>query len=204
MVIDGAVDRANVAATLRERGLTLAAIAERLVVSRSTVIRLLDPEAAERHRAKSREAKRRRTGVCVDCGGTTRYSGQAGKSTAVRCRACQDYAQTEARIWTADVVTTAIRRFAADNGRPPHAREWVRANPELGYPAIQSVYRTTSESTSPFRSWNAAIAAAGFEPLPPGTRVRAVERRAETGTLLQDAGPRSVKTDGRSSQTTRA
>jgi hypothetical protein len=41
----------------------------------------------EKSRRLSREAKRRRTGTCIDCGAVTRY---AGKSSAVstRCPAC--------------------------------------------------------------------------------------------------------------------
>lgn len=46
------------------------------------------PEALERNRVASREAKRRRRGVCVDCGAETRYAGKNGNAISMRCQAC--------------------------------------------------------------------------------------------------------------------
>lgn len=43
----------------------------------------------------SREAKRRRTGTCVDCGATTRYNGH-GVAVSARCVACANARRGEA------------------------------------------------------------------------------------------------------------
>lgn len=45
------------------------------------------PASIENNRRLSREAKRRRTGTCVDCGTTTRYNGH-GHSVSERCPRC--------------------------------------------------------------------------------------------------------------------
>lgn len=44
--------------------------------------------AHENARRLSREAKRRRTGTCADCGTVTRYGGRAGVAVSVRCPSC--------------------------------------------------------------------------------------------------------------------
>lgn len=45
-------------------------------------------EAYERHLEASREAKRRRKGTCVDCGGPTSYAGKGDAAVSLRCRVC--------------------------------------------------------------------------------------------------------------------
>lgn len=44
--------------------------------------------ALENNRRASREAKRRRTGTCEDCGATTRYNGGKGKPVSSLCLSC--------------------------------------------------------------------------------------------------------------------
>lgn len=44
--------------------------------------------ALENNRRASREAKRRRTGTCEDCGATTRYNGHKGKPVSRICNPC--------------------------------------------------------------------------------------------------------------------
>lgn len=60
---------------LREEGMTLREIAERLGLSRSYVSHLSGPNTYENSARMSREAKARRQGKCERCGGPTRYDG---------------------------------------------------------------------------------------------------------------------------------
>lgn len=73
---------------LREQGLTYREIAEQLGISVTYARRILNP-CYDTAQTMSREAKRRRTGQCVDCGATTRYGGQAKTRTvSTRCVPC--------------------------------------------------------------------------------------------------------------------
>lgn len=69
----------------------------------------------------------------------------------------------EPRRWTTASIILAIQAWAAENGRQPSAREWTKATPEA--PASQTVRAI-------FGTWNTAIAAAGFTPLPAHGRTR--------------------------------
>jgi len=140
-------------------------VAKRLGVSTSTVRRWLNPEAADRDRAASRAYKAGRRGVCVDCGGETRYGGQKASGPdgcSIRCSAC---ARVASRIWTAEKIIHAIQVWAAEHGRPPSAREWVRSI-DGRFPSASCVY----QHGAPFRSWADAIEAAGFPRPRPGHR----------------------------------
>lgn len=165
------------AVRMRADGHTYREIAGALGCSITKVQFLLHPERAERSRQKSREAKQRRTGTCVDCGAVTHYNGTDGKSVSERCLPCSQ------RIWTAETVIDAIRRFATANGRPPTATEWENADPERNYPAATSCYRSRPSSPSPFASWNEAIEAAGLTATPRGQ----YERTEHTRELLSRA-----------------
>lgn len=170
------------ARAMRANGAHLRTIAHVLEVSDTTVLRWTDEAYAERQRIEARDRKRAARGVCQDCGGETRYSGRDGRRVSDRCAACQRLLAHAERKWTAETVVAAIRRFAAANGRPPAAREWTRADPELGYPARTAVYRSGSWKGAPFARWADAIEAAGF-PRPrsgyyertPAKRARAAE-----------------------------
>lgn len=61
--------------SLHAAGVAIRAIATALDLSYSTVYRWLNQEYAGRRRRLSREAKRRRTGVCARCGAVARYAG---------------------------------------------------------------------------------------------------------------------------------
>lgn len=63
------------ATELRAQGLGPTAIGRELGVAKTTVVAWTHPSYAARQRRLSREAKRRRTGTCIECGATTRYGG---------------------------------------------------------------------------------------------------------------------------------
>jgi len=68
----------------------------------------------------------------------------------------------ERRIyWTAELVIDAALAWKQAYGRPPSAEQWrkVGTNPILPHPSLKAVERR-------FGSWNAFMAAAGFEPRP--------------------------------------
>lgn len=92
------------AAALRNSGLLAPAIAQRLGVTKNTVYRWLNPVFAEKSRRSSLEAKRKRTGACVDCGSVTRLAKYGGVSS--RCPSCASIA---ARTINHDKVV-ALRR----------------------------------------------------------------------------------------------
>jgi hypothetical protein len=75
-------------APLRAQGLTYAQIAERLGVSRGTVARCFSEASYESTLYTSREAKRRRTGTCEDCGNPTRYNGRTTNGASRYCEPC--------------------------------------------------------------------------------------------------------------------
>lgn len=82
-----AVDRVEHAAVLRRAGWSYPRIAAEFGVHRNTVIRWLYPAYAERNREASRAVKRRRSGTCELCGGTTRYNGH-GQVVSTVCAVC--------------------------------------------------------------------------------------------------------------------
>lgn len=55
------------------------------------------PAALERSRALSREAKRRRTGICEECGDETRYNGHTTNGTSRLCSRCGKKAAGETK-----------------------------------------------------------------------------------------------------------
>lgn len=78
------------AVELRALGNSWNTIAATLGVSHQTARRWASPGFAERARARSREAKQRRTGICVDCGGPTKYAGHkdGNAGASLRCTYC--------------------------------------------------------------------------------------------------------------------
>lgn len=70
-------------------GWTRAAIARQIGVSPNTISRWLDPDVARRNREASLRYKRSLVGICVDCGGPTRYAGTKESTKASRrCKWC--------------------------------------------------------------------------------------------------------------------
>lgn len=153
--------------------MTISEIARHFSVSRSTVNRWIYPGLAEKGRILSREAKRRRTGTCLDCGAVTKYNGHE-HGVSPRCPTCAAIERgKDITIWTEERVISAIQDWNATYGEPPAIPDWnpYAARYELvdearakrwerdrgRWPWFTSVvYR--------FGSWNAAIRAAGFEP----------------------------------------
>jgi predicted transcriptional regulator len=80
--------KSELARAMRASGHSQATTARFLGVSPNTVRRWTDPEYAARQLRLSRNAKRRRTGRCVECGAETHYNGGKGISVSERCVAC--------------------------------------------------------------------------------------------------------------------
>lgn len=157
------VERRELAAraqALRDEGKLQREVAEILGLSRSYAAELTsDPLGV-----KARERKDSYHGVCEGCGAAT--TGSDGREAAPSlCWDCSHGRQTAERKWSRENVIDAIQRFAAANGRPPTATEWIRGDPANGYPPRSAVYRSTghrSNSSAPFAKWADAIEAAGF------------------------------------------
>lgn len=152
---------------LRDEGVTHREIAARLGISRSYANDLdHDPDGTN---ARARKDSYR--GSCVDCGGPT---------TANRCKDCARVLARKERKWTRETVIDAIQRFAAANGRPPLADEWIRADPVNGFPPRTAVYQNKkSDPWQPFVKWADAIEAAGFPRPRVGQYVRRPRRTAQ-------------------------
>jgi Homing endonuclease associated repeat len=135
-------------------GLPFAEIAKRLRLSRSYTNALYhDPTGRDQRALKDTHA-----GTCVECG--ERTSGSNGRQGAPEY--CERCSRAASKRWTRDTVIDAIQRFARDHGRAPTSGEWIGADTDRGYPPRTSVYRSTSTSTAPFKTWADAIEAAGF------------------------------------------
>jgi Homing endonuclease associated repeat len=150
------------AADLRRRlgeGTTQRALADEYGVAQSTMSRWLNPDSAERHRQACRQWKRAHRRTCIDCGGRT----GSWQAEVKRCRSCSADHQRSQTRWTREAILEAIAKWAAEHGRPPASTDWVRAG--AYWPNLTTVQAR-------FASWNAAIAAAGFKPNPPGRRRR--------------------------------
>lgn len=123
--------------------------------------RAANSSSYQRELATARRLKESYRGVCVDCGKPTSWGGGSspGVGPSERCAACRRvYEQTVLKVWTAEAVVAAMRRWAdAHDGRPPTADDWHHAGD--GYPSASTVY---SHGGSPFGSWSDALEAAGF------------------------------------------
>lgn len=110
----------------------------------------------EKSRLASNAAKRRRTGVCVDCGGETRYNGH-GAAVSERCPPCAyRHAAEERKAATRAKLIAAFQAYHAETGEVPRSTEWMLAKRR---PSFTCAYRL-------FGSWRAACEAAGLEPRP--------------------------------------
>jgi hypothetical protein len=108
------------------------------------------------------------TGTCVDCSGKTGWSGQVPPHE--RCNPC---AAAHGKVWTDAAIIEAIQAWGDLHGRPPSAGDWnVADRPESSsFPARLDRFYNGARSwphmntvRKAFGLWNAAIAAAGFEP----------------------------------------
>lgn len=149
---------------LREEGLTLRAIGERLGASPTTIHRWVNPQYARRQNEASRKYKVSLRGTCRECGGITKYSAKRGRPVSDICAPCYHRLRYENRKWTRATIIQEIKHYSARYGGPPAASDWTGANKRRDghrYPPLQSVQRE-------FGSWAAAIEAAGFRRPRPG------------------------------------
>lgn len=84
------------------------------------------------------------------------------------------YTQT---IWTKKRIIDAIKDFNDQYGRPPGSADWnpalaiTQGRPEIAERYYQDdIWPSTTLVTRRFGSWNKAIKAAGFTPLPVGVK----------------------------------
>lgn len=160
-------ERYEEAVRLRAAGWSVGRVADALNLPTSTAWRWLDPEYNERQKQRSRDLKETYRGTCRECGGTTSGCNGPGRAAEL-CGDCSRQKQRDNKIWTRDTVLDAIRRFAAEHGRPPTAYEWLY-RPGPGYPYVNSVMGSGNQ---PFAKWADAIQAAGFPRPGYGRRTR--------------------------------
>ena len=164
-------EKARQAQALRDQGLLLREIAERMGAKLATVHAwIADPDGS-----KLRARKDSYRGTCRECGAPT--SGHAGPSKAAElCASCNGRLQGgKNRLWTQELVVARIREWNDIYGEPPAGPDWMPAkarainDPERErrfldakghWPNVVSVIRL-------FGTWNAAITAAGFTPRAP-------------------------------------
>lgn len=157
-------------APLRERGLMLQQIADRLGISRQFVSDLLNDPDRSRQRVRRERYRRACPGWRRECGALMDGSNGNGPSASRLCVECDRLRIHDERKWTAETVVDAIQRFAEEHGRPPFATEWVHADPVNGYPCSRACYRSTHDAnkSAPFAKWADAVEAAGFPRPEPG------------------------------------
>lgn len=149
-------------------GCNLRDIAAELDVPISTVHAWLrDPDGA-----KARARKDRYRGTCVGCGVPT--TGSRGRDAAPeRCSEC-----AMAWIWDAEHkrILAAFREWFEEFGDRPYATDWnsclarAKGQPERAARSEREPGRwpSTSSVINHFGTWNAAVKAAGFDPVKPG------------------------------------
>jgi hypothetical protein len=115
------------AADMRASGYTYPEISRRTGVPVRTIRRWVNPDH-EVELLSNRESKRRRTGVCQQCGGVTKHSGQATARThpngaSLTCRICNNKnsgARLHHRlVWTPEHIVETLRAAAIQLGRSP-------------------------------------------------------------------------------------
>ncbi len=126
------------------------------------------------------------------CGGTTNPNGPAPSRTGY-CAACLPDKQRQDRRKR---VVDAIRRWVDEHGEIPAATDWSPAlaiqlgQPEAARRSRGGGWPYTTTAVEAFGSWNAAIAAAGFEPRRVGTHRRdgTAEDHARAKELYDELG----------------
>jgi transposase len=142
--------KAAEAQRLRDEGLLLREIAERMDAKLKTVHSwLTDPDGS-----KLRARKDGYRGKCVDCGARTDGSNGPAQA-AIRCQSCRWQYQHDERRWTPEAIVEALQAWAAEHGHPPFARDWDLAGDD--HPSETTVHNECG-------CWNAALRLAGFEP----------------------------------------
>jgi HNH endonuclease len=157
----------ELAAAIRA-GETAVDFAARTEHSKSRCYDLLNDPYGEKARV------RKGTYTCARCGEERAYDG--GLNPPVHCIKCEPIVRAEDHR---ERVIAAIQLWDAMYGRPPTAADWntgqwSRMKPEEErHAAVRWSARRwppTSSVQAAFGSWNAAIAAAGYEPMQTGHR----------------------------------
>lgn len=119
------------------------------------------------------------SGECVDCGRRTEGIASGLERESKRCRGCST---RHARKVAREGYIESIREWAELYGEPPTAADWHIAPSQLAkmHPdrRREALARHSNGRSWPyssgvvqfFGSWNAALLAAGFTPLSPGSR----------------------------------
>lgn len=143
------VERAAQARGLREQGLKLREIAQRMGISRSMAGELIvDPDGS---RARARKAKN--DGVCMDCGARTKGGG--GRIPPKRCGECAKRFREENMRWTPDEIVRAVRAWVDKHGRAPSpSKDWLHAG--VDHPVTSTVVGKVG--------WAEALRRAGCQP----------------------------------------
>lgn len=111
---------------------------------------------------------------CADCGKPLHGASGRGPNAPTRCLPCTNAHNAK---FGREGHIAAIQRFAERYGKPPSATDFQPALARrIGHPEkadrfyADGDYPTTTAVLQMFGSWNAAIEAAGFEPVPVGSR----------------------------------
>jgi hypothetical protein len=150
---------------LRAQGLRLREIAAEMGYAVSTVQAWIkDPD-----RSAEIARKNSYSGACRDCGAATSGSNGPGKAPE-RCHACASALRLE---WSRQRIIESIRGWADRYGAPPAVTDWspkMLRDPSRRNAAelrlSDGVWPNVSIIQRRFGSFNAAIEAAGFTPLP--------------------------------------
>jgi hypothetical protein len=101
-------------------------VARELGISTSSVRRYVRPDRKQRDLMLSREAKRKRRGVCVDCGAVTLYNGRTVAGPSLRCHSCAAKITGQAKVGTGPVISKALELL---EGGP---MRWIELQHALG------------------------------------------------------------------------
>ena len=167
------LEKADTVRRMRDNGVPVATIAETTGVGVKYVYELLDDPDGSKTRARKRRYYESRAKPCVDCGGRT--SGEKPSVTG-RCWDCQVKATT---VWPREAMIAAAHEWHDVFGNPPTAVDWIGAPSLLAKSPGSRLRRedakdaglrwpATSLVQTRFGSWNAFIAACGWEPMPVG------------------------------------
>lgn len=148
---------------LRNEGLMLKEIAQRMGCATSTVFQYIDDPDLEKLRARKKSYR----GACVDCGTAT--DGTAGPTKApARCNRCNGaHSREMTRRW----ILESFREWETLFGAPPSAMDWNPAHARSQnlhykadrYEATGRPWPSTTSVINIFGTWNAGRAAAGYE-----------------------------------------
>lgn len=139
--------RVAIARQLRDTGLSVTEVAERMGIKRRSASDLLSDPWREK-------ANRRRAlygGKCGRCGQQTDGSAGRSKPAPEFCSAC---APAKHATWNKTTILAAIARYARETGHQPVSREWLLDRPSYA-PPVSTVLNN-------FGSWSAAMHEAGF------------------------------------------